>query len=71
MLRDSRSTDATIPASDTEVGPDALAASSSHNMPHFEGECSGTQRGCQWNGLDMYQPIKRRLGRHKRTVTGL
>ena len=53
MLRDSRSTDATIPASDTEVGTDALAAlaaSSFHNTPHFEGEFSGTQRGSRGFG---------------------
>ena len=53
MLRDSRSTDATIPASDTEVGTDALAAlvaSSFHNTSHFEGEFSGTQRGSRGFG---------------------
>ena len=63
-----------IPASDTEVRTDALAAlaaSSSHNTPHFEGEFSGTQRGCQWNLLYMYWPINRRVWTHKQTFTGL
>ena len=50
MLRYYRSTDATIPASDTEVGTDAPSASSSHNTPHFEGEFSGTQRGSRGFG---------------------